>query len=592
VRGPRPPGGAGRFSLDYSRVVRSAGDTLPTESAPFLPSHSTPGLRNTAELLAHEEVNVDQNTQFAELSKKIWRWQSGQLSRRATMRLLTGLGASLGGGLAAVHPARGMDHHPGHFNEEAVDPGSVDAKAKLVTSTSMVVDTSYTADPNPDLVNPERGMYFGGYPTGRQSHTIVAKWLYLDQVCDQNLTWDRDNPNRTSPVLSAYAATLKEARANDVKVLFRPRYDTPSGSRLNRCGRFHADTKSRQLNHITAIAQMLGAYKDVVAFIQAGYLGRWGEWNDGGPEFGPSTVPLLYDERDRSDIIDHVLSEYAAHGITQDVELRTPVFAKEVVERYEKLNRRANVGLHNDCFMRSNASEPVDSGSDGGTYSDFPGGSPQNFGSTKRARDWAEAWTKSASFGGETCPANGNERWRFCSNMIGSNSEPASLHMDYLNGDYADDAVETWDEGDLEGDVCYDEIRRRLGYRFEVTRVEYLATVSGGVRFRLRVTIENTGWGKLHKPRTPKLVLRRGSKRLVYNLPGVVSSWEAGQTTIISFEGPTPLPGTYNLRLWIPDPDAESRIPYAVKFATKRNGASIFDSATGENDLGVSMTVQ
>ncbi len=42
-------------------------------------------------------------------------------------------------------------------------------------------------------------------------------------------------------------------------------------------------------------------------------------------------------------------------------------------------------------------------------------------------------------------------------------TEPAKSHMNYLNGDYAPDAVSTWPAGG-----CYATIQRKLGYRFQV----------------------------------------------------------------------------------------------------------------------------
>ena len=76
-------------------------------------------------------------------------------------------------------------------------------------------------------------------------------------------------------------------------------------------------------------------------------------------------------------------------------------------------------------------------------------------------------------------------------------------------------------------------------------------------------------------------------------------------------------PGTYSVRLWIPDPDLQDNDPdevleaqggqgvlpkatinYAVKLATKRidattgNSVNVFDQTTGENDLGVQIEVQ
>lgn len=604
---------------------------------------------------------MDHDTRLAELSRIVWRWRSGDLSRRRALRLLTSLGLSLGGGLGAIGAARGMNHQPGHIDEEAADPDAVDAEAKLVTTD---VDTSYDPDLDPDLMNPERGMYFGVYPgeatipdpdnpngpeipdPRRQSHTLVHGWLYLAEWCNKDLIWDPDNPALTSEVLRTYAGELEDARTKGVKVLFRPRYDrrvgncdVPSTCTVNGTPVFHADTIERQKQHIDAVAAMLADYKDVIAFIQAGYLGNWGEWNTassgGCPAYSPANAPLLYCCTDRNAIIDHMLSAYAAAGIAQDVEIRTPVFAKEVVERYSKDDKPApNIGLHNDCFMSSEDSDdvPVD-GSDSGTYSDFFGccpppcdcccpqqpcdstetcdcpqtccsppncGSLENFESEIAARAWAAGWTADSSFGGETCRRNptGSERWRYCRNMIGANSEPASLRMNYLNGDHAEGAVDAWELGDNDGDTCYADIRRELGYRFEVTSVEYTQTVAIDQMFLVRVAIKNTGWAKLHKPRQARFVLRDSG--VLHDVPdqyvssGEVASWAPGETTTVSAYAPAPTSaGKYSVRLWIPDPDAESRIAYAVKLATLRNGANVFDPTNrGENDLGVWITVE
>ena len=443
-------------------------------------------------------------------------------------------------------------------------------------STTTYIDTNYTTDNNPALKNPERGMYFGGLPDSGESHTIVPEWLWLDTVCGQNLTWNGYNEIGTSKVLNDYAQKLRNYRANWVKVLFRPRYDkqldpgSPSDCTINGARVLHADSKARQFNHIDAVAAMLGGHRDVIAYIQAGYLGRWGEWNTAGDQ--SANAPLLYNYTDRRDIIMRVLSAYSAKSVLQHVELRRPVFAKEVID----LNSSANVGLHNDCFMTST--------SDMGTYSDFPG-SPANFGSSTAAKAWAQSFTANKSFGGETCPMpTPTERWRSCTNMT---SEPATLHMNYLNGDYAKDAVSTWISGG-----CYDEIRRKLGYRFEVKRVEFTPTVASGEKLSVTIDIANSGWARLHKSRTAKLILRSGSTTYAYPLSAsATKNWAPGTTTRISATAVPPPAGTYSMRLAIPDPHAPNRIPYAVKLASLRGGVNVFDAGTGENKLGVSITV-
>jgi hypothetical protein len=173
--------------------------------------------------------------------------------------------------------------------------------------------------------------------------------------------------------------------------------------------------------------------------------------------------------------------------------------------------------------------------------------------------------------------------------MIGASSEPGSLHMNYVNGDYATDAVSVWTAGG-----CYDEIRRRLGYRFEVTRVEYTATVAAGQSFTVNIDVANTGWGKLLRPRTAKVVLRSSTSQSYTPSNSATFDWApGGATTTLSLTGTAPsTPGTYSVRLAISDPDAPTLIPYAVKLATLRSGVNVFDASTGENNLGVSITVQ
>lgn len=154
-----------------------------------------------------------------------------------------------------------------------------DGNALPAHTGGMSVDANYTTDEDPALKNPERGLYFGRLPSPRDSHTIVANWLWLDAGCGQDLMWNGLNQAGTSQVLNDYAKELGACRVAGVKVLFRPRYDKPGSGSMSACTAngvtvFHADSKVRQFNHIDAVAVMLGGYRDVIAYIQAGYLGR------------------------------------------------------------------------------------------------------------------------------------------------------------------------------------------------------------------------------------------------------------------------------------------------------------------------------
>jgi hypothetical protein len=454
--------------------------------------------------------------------------------------------------------------------------------------TGTIEETGYASDPNNELRNPERGIYHGDLPTPSDYWTLVPEWLWLHTVCDDYLTWNGYNAQGTSAILNDYVRLqLLPARAVGAKVIFRPRYDNPSGNGPSACTIngyqvFHADrpsgsTGSAQLaiqkNHIDAIAAMLGDYKDVIGFIQAGYLGRWGEWNTN--DHPDETAPFLYDDALRAELIDYVLAKYEQHGIKQDVGLRRPVFAKEVTDR----DADANVGLHSDCYMTNS--------SDGGTYSDFEDVAA-NFGDEELAKSWAENFTSNASFGGETCDlwgtAAGTERWRSCSNVL---AEMPDIHVNYINGDYSGDAIDEWSAGQ-----CFDDVLRNLGYRFKVTRVVYTPSATPGGSFTVNVDVVNSGWAKLQKPREAKLVLRGPTTQTYLPSNRATENWAPGQPITLSFTGTAPAAGVYSVRLAIPDPDAPTNKNYAIKLATVRNGVNVFETATGENNLGVSINVQ
>ena len=359
---------------------------------------------------------------------------------------------------------------------DAASDAGRDAQAPDAAPAATVTDTDYVADDDPTLSNPERGIYYWSVDD-TDPHTLVAEWLYLGDQCAEDLTWAGHGDAATSPVLDAYADALLEHREAGRKVIFRPRYDTADdGGGLNDCGVFQADTGVRMRAHVDAIAAMLADFVDVIAFIEAGYLGRWGEWNHAGHD--ASTAPILVDPSERQAFLAYVLDAYEAAGVRRFVGLRRPLFAREIIDR----EGPSLVGLYNDCFMTTS--------SDYGTYSNFESDNASNFASAEDAKAWAIDLTATAPFGGETCPTGDEtERWRRCELMVGASSEPGSLHMSYLHGGYAVDARETWETGG-----CYDEIRRRLGYRFEITEVEYPPSATPAQALTVTLALRNTGW--------------------------------------------------------------------------------------------------
>jgi Domain of unknown function (DUF4832)/Domain of unknown function (DUF4874) len=464
--------------------------------------------------------------------------------------------------------------------------------AQVVTRGAPVVDAEYEPLNDPHLLNPERGIYYWT-PMPDDPHTLVAQWLYLGTHCAKELAWKGHNKKGTSQLLNDYAGKLVAHREAGRKVIFRPRYDTPDKEgELNDCKVFQAKSEQRMRRHVKAIASMLAEFKDVVAFVEAGYLGRWGEWHWSGYE--AKNAPVLSHPDQRRAFLAYVIDTYRGAGLHRYVEVRRPLFAKEMFDTHPK--QSPFIGYYNDCFM-TNATEQ-------GTYSTNFADEPDIFPSEDAAINWLKAKSLEVPFGGETCgvPAD-KPRWASCANMTGGQSEPAALHMSYLHAGFAEEAKSTWVKGG-----CYDEIKSRLGYRFEVVSVSYQPQAAAGTPVTVSVRLKNAGWARMHNPRRAYFILRGpgGAYAVGGNLTGYqmlpasqtsgenVAGWMPGTEAVFE-QTFTPPPGVWELGVMLPDPDKPGLKAYAVRFATVRKGkpgGPLYDQPTGVNALRLSLTVK
>src|SRR5699024_7204160 len=115
-------------------------------------------------------------------------------------------------------------------------------------------------------------------------------------------------------------------------------------------------SEARVLAHIAQLEPLLRAHEDVIALVQAGFIGAWGEWHT-------STHGLDDDPDARRAILEALLDALPTSRSTQ---LRCPAY-KEVLfgdplteAEARSGSHEARVGHHNDCFVSSE--------SDVGTY--------------------------------------------------------------------------------------------------------------------------------------------------------------------------------------------------------------------------------
>jgi len=228
----------------------------------------------------------------------------------------------------------------------------------------------------------------------------------------------------------------------------------------------------------------------------------------------------------------------------------------------------SRVGQVNDCF--------VSTGSDGGTFvsdADYT---------------YMEAVTRYTVMGGETCAIGG-----LSDRNDGANAAALleRFHWDYLNRDFYTAIIDKWI-----AQGYYDQISRRLGYRYVLQDTIAEASSQPGDTLSLNVEMENEGYGKLYNPRPIELVLRSTSGgpsvRLLANddarkiLPG------PGETRTVSLTVriPSSLPvGSYDVHLAMPD--AADTLADDPRYAVRLANQGIWNAATGENDLGITIDI-
>jgi hypothetical protein len=349
-------------------------------------------------------------------------------------------------------------------------------------------------------------------------------------------------------MLDRVRADFAAARAAGVKIIGRFNYNQrPVGE---------PDAPlERVLNHIDQLRPVLRENSDVLAFLEAGFIGTWGGWHH-------STNGLADHTRE---IVERLL---AALPPDRMIALPTPrqktdLYGSEPLTAVEAFTAipKARIGAHNDCFLAS----------DWGTW-------------TRKNKPAEKAFYHQDSLfvpqGGETCNAKEDAQpFIGCENAL---RELAYQHFSTLNSGYQPDVLKGWVD-----DGCMAEIQRRLGYRFRL--MESSSKVEGH-DLHITVAIRNDGFGSLYHPRPVLLICReRASGRIVRQpVPADPGRWMPGETASIQADVTLP-PGEYELLLGLPDAaDAlRPRPESSVRFANP----DVWEPATGMNRLAETVRI-
>jgi hypothetical protein len=398
-----------------------------------------------------------------------------------------------------------------------------------------------------ELSNP-RALYGQGYTLGK-SDVLLEKWRYSAIPQDY-----LDRLDRSFGVI----------RQGGMKVSIRFMYNSPGVGSDYRSAQ--DAPLERVLAHIKQLEPLLRKNADVIAMLQAGFIGAWGEWH--------TSSNGLTSSANKSTILNALLNALPPERMVlmrtvPDIAERysTPISASEAYQGSAK----ARIGLKNLCFLADSY--------DAGTYS-------HDYRLAEGYRNYLAQTSSYAAVGGETCEVNASNNRTACSIAV---PEMARFHWSYLNNHFYRPNLERW-----KAEGCYSEISRRLGYRLRLTQAQLPEGLKPGDSFSARFTFYNEGFAAPYNPRGLELVLRHKSSGSLtrFNLSADPRRWMPGQSQQVELQAtlPSSLPaGAYEALLNLPDPKPNlyARPEYAIRLANQ----GTWESGTGLNRLLHSVSV-
>ncbi|MCK6576978.1 MAG: DUF4832 domain-containing protein [Anaerolineae bacterium] len=432
----------------------------------------------------------------------------------------------------------------------------------------------YAADEE-NFANPERGFYDQETPmwigeerapqsvqalrTLRADGISLVRWYFLiDEY--------RESP-LTDEALAYINTQFEAARSAHLKVIPRFAYNFPQS------GEYPYQEPDapleRVLAHIVQLTPILERHSDVIAFMEIGFVGAWGEWH--------SSTHHLVDEETGVNAASTAIIEALLAALPADrmIAMRYAPYKQQLYGAAPlddagafSTTPQARIGGHNDCFLASET--------DWGSY-------PENAAERDAVRRYLNLDNRFVPQGGETCNADAEAQpFIGCQNAL---SDLELLRFSALNLDYREEVLDGW-----RAEGCFEEIARRLGYRFRLIDAAIPAAAQPGETFAVPITLINDGFASPYNPRAVELMLRSADDGRIHALPAAEADprrWlpDGGAFAVtLTAAIPPDLPaGQYEVLLALPDPapTLHDEPDYAIRLAN----ADLWEPETGYNKL-------
>lgn len=485
-------------------------------------------------------------------------------------------------------------------------------------NSASSVTINYVTDAA-DFPNPERGFYrysathannyvslnvneLKGYRAGRSvtggSYSVLSTLVFRYFILD-----GFNNAPLSTALLNNIQADFDIAKQAGVKLI--PRFTYNNTSNAGSCGEgficppYGDASKAVILNHITQLKPLLTSNADVIACVQMGFIGTWGEnyytdyFGDASSNAGQGKL-LDNNWQDRFEILQALLNALPKDRMVQ---VRYPQFKQRFVygvnaalsslaltpaEAFSQSDK-ARIAFHNDCFL----SEYDDTG----TFVDYGNSSTpasRDNNAVLALRNYKEQDSKYVVTGGETCMDNYSPQ-NDCENAGHAQTEMAAMHYSFLNADYNTAVNNDWQTGG-----CMSSIKIKLGYRFVLKNATFPWKVKAGAGMSVQINLDNIGYASPYNARPVQLLLRNKATGLIskFDFNTDIRKWYSGA---VKLEQTITLPasiaaGEYDLLLNMPDKYAgiSNRPEFAIRLANQH----VWEDATGYNKLNHVLTIE
>lgn len=450
-----------------------------------------------------------------------------------------------------------------------------------MVASMHAAQVTYTADDSSIFQNPERGfiIMLEGHLTKKAPYAVKGQESTLDNSMSQDkislvlVHYYLENFRTTSTlpeeILNGFDADMQVLRSKGLKAIVRFSYTNTTY--INSSGDESAKDATLAIakSHISQYKSHWQDNADVIFVFQAGFIGAWGEWYY-TDNFGNQGSTMNADRK--------ALTDALLDAVPQDrcIQLRTPLFKTGYVgstapltasEAY-KGTAKARLAHHNDAFLENYG--------DLGTYTD-----------TAKQKPYIAQETLYVPLGGESCILDPDVAASNAS-YAKTTAEMSRLHWTFIQSGYSTVVTDRW-----RNDGTFDELNRKMGYRYQLVSGTYSNEVEPGGDLSVNLKIRNAGYAPLYNERPAYIVLKNNSHTVSLKLASDPRKWlPNGEVVTINekLKIPADIPGgAYELYLHMPDAYATiaSNPRFAVRFANK----DIWVSSTGMNKLNATVTV-